>query len=46
MPSRVLLCKWICHFANEKDSLWRDVISRKFGLEEGGWCMQEEKVMG
>lgn len=26
------------------DSFWRSVISRKFGLEEGGWCTR--KVRG
>ena len=26
-----LLCKWCWRFANERNSLWRKVISRKFG---------------
>ena len=29
-----LLCKWIWRFANERDALWWDVISSKFGEEE------------
>ncbi|RVW98940.1 Transposon TX1 uncharacterized 149 kDa protein [Vitis vinifera] len=31
-------------FANERDSLWRSVISLKYGVEEGGWCTRD--VMG
>ena len=37
------MCKWILHFANESDSLWRYVISRKFEVEIGGWCSREVK---
>ena len=32
-----LFCKWCWRFANEKDSLWRLVISTKFGEGDGGW---------
>ena len=35
--NRALLCKWIWRFANERDSLWRNVICWKFGEEQGGW---------
>ena len=28
-----------------RDSFW-DVISRKFGLEEGGWCMRKRRFLG
>ena len=35
--NKVLLCKWCWRFANERDPLWRLVISTKFGEEDGGW---------
>ena len=34
--SRALLCKWIWCFAHERDALWRDVNSWKFGFGGGG----------
>ncbi|KAL6349008.1 hypothetical protein AAG906_033664 [Vitis piasezkii] len=39
--NRALLCKWNWRFANERENLWRHVISRKFGEEEGGWYTRE-----
>ena len=33
-----LLCKWNLRYANERETLWRHVISLKYGEEEGGWC--------
>ena len=36
-----LLCKWNWRFANERENLWRHVISRKFGEEERGWFTRE-----
>ena len=39
--NRALLCKWSWRFVVERGSLWRLVISRKFGVEEGGWCTRE-----
>ena len=36
--NRALLFKWSWRFAVERESLWRLVISRKFGVQEGGWC--------
>ena len=39
--NRALLCKWLWRFSNERNSLWGDVISRKFGLDLGGWCTRE-----
>ena len=39
--NRALLCKWNWRFVVEIESLWRLVISRKFGVEEGGWCTRE-----
>ena len=37
MMNQALLCKWCWRFANERDSLWRLVISTKFDEEAGGW---------
>ena len=34
--NKALFCKWCWRFANEKDSLWRLVISTKFGEGDGG----------
>ncbi|RVW78761.1 putative mitochondrial protein [Vitis vinifera] len=39
--NRALLCKWNWRFANERESFWRHVISRKFREEEGGWVTRE-----
>nr|CAN73158.1 hypothetical protein VITISV_017219 [Vitis vinifera] len=39
--NRALLCKWNWRFANEREKFWRHVISRKFGLEEGGWVLEK-----
>ena len=35
--NKVLLCKWCWRFVNERNSLWRKVISSKFGEGIGGW---------
>ena len=39
--NQALLCKWCWRFANERDSLWRMVISAKFGEEAGGWYSRD-----
>ena len=39
--NRALLCKWNWRFVNERETLWRNVISRKYGEEEGGWYTRE-----
>ena len=39
--NQALLCKWCWRFANERDSLWRLVISTKFGEEAGGWYTRD-----
>ncbi|RVW17271.1 Transposon TX1 uncharacterized 149 kDa protein [Vitis vinifera] len=44
LMNNALLCKWNWRFANERDALWRNVISLKYGVEEGGWCTRD--VMG
>ena len=39
--NRALLCKWNWRFATEGETIWKQVISRKFGEEEGGWRTRE-----
>ena len=34
--NKALFCKWCWRFANERGSLWRLVISTKFGKGDGG----------
>ena len=41
--NRALLYSWIWRFANERDSLWRNVICWKFGEERGGWCSRDTR---
>ena len=41
LMNNALLCKWNWRFANERDALWRSVISLKYGVEEGGWCTRD-----
>ena len=36
--NKALLGKWCRRFASEQDSLWKQVIVRKFGKEDGRWC--------
>ena len=35
--NKALLCKWSWRFANERNVLWRKVVSSKFGETVGGW---------
>ncbi|RVW54505.1 Magnesium/proton exchanger 1 [Vitis vinifera] len=35
LMNNALLCKWNWRFANEREALWRSVISLKYGIEEG-----------
>ncbi|RVW20626.1 Transposon TX1 uncharacterized 149 kDa protein [Vitis vinifera] len=35
--NKTLLCKWSWRFAVEREALWRQVISAKYGEEGGGW---------
>ena len=44
LMNSALLCKWNWRFANEREALWRSVISLKYGVEEGSWCTRD--VMG
>ena len=39
--NKALLDKWNWRFDNERNSLWRKTISRKFGERWGGWCSGE-----
>ena len=34
--NKALLCKWSWRFANERNVLWRKVVSSKFGENSGG----------
>ena len=36
--NKALLSKWLWRSANERDSLWRKIISLKFGEDSRGWC--------
>ena len=36
--NKALLKKWLWRFANENESLWKQIISRKYDLQKGGWC--------
>ena len=35
--NKALLGKWNWRFAMEENSVWRNIISLKYGMEEGGW---------
>ncbi|RVW58267.1 hypothetical protein CK203_110798 [Vitis vinifera] len=37
LMNSALLCKWNWRYANEREALWRRVISLKYDEEEGGW---------
>ncbi|RVX23503.1 putative ribonuclease H protein [Vitis vinifera] len=36
--NKALLGKWSWRFANENESLWKQIISKKYDLQERGWC--------
>ena len=38
LMNRVLLSKWNWRYANEREAFWKQVISQKYGVEEGDWC--------
>ena len=38
LMNKVLLSKWNWCFTIESEALWKQVISHKYGVEEGGWC--------
>ncbi|RVW57036.1 hypothetical protein CK203_070491 [Vitis vinifera] len=41
--NRALLCKWSWHFAVERDSYWKLIISTKYGIERGGWSTRRAR---
>ena len=41
--NKALLGKWLWRFANERNSVWREAIRKKFGESQGGWCSGECK---
>ncbi|RVW80209.1 putative ribonuclease H protein [Vitis vinifera] len=44
--NRAFLGKWSWHFMVENEALWYQVISRKYGVEEGGWYTRKvERVL-
>ena len=36
--NKALLGKWLWRLANENESLWKQIISSNYDLQEGGWC--------
>ena len=42
--NKSLLCKWNCRFAKEMETFWRQVMSRKYREEEGGWLREAYEV--
>ena len=36
-----LLCKWSWWYVNEREALWKQVISQNYGEENGGWRSRE-----
>ena len=39
--NKTMLGKWSWKFAIERNSLWKQVIIDKYGVEDGGWCSRE-----
>ena len=35
--NKALLGKWTWRFAMEENSVWRNIIVLKYGMEDGGW---------
>ena len=35
--NKALLGKWKWRFALEENSVWRNIIRLKYGMEDGGW---------
>ncbi|KAE8726444.1 hypothetical protein F3Y22_tig00006886pilonHSYRG00006 [Hibiscus syriacus] len=42
--NKALLAKWGWRFANEKDALWRSVISFKYGSDKIPWMVSTDKI--
>ena len=43
LMNKALLGKWNWRFTIESEALWKQVISHKYGVEEGGWCTRAER---
>ena len=41
LMNKALLGKWNWCFAIESEALWKQAISHKYGVEEGGWCTRD-----
>ena len=44
--NKALLCKWSWRFAIEREAFWNQVITGKYGEEQGGWSSKEAKGGG
>ena len=42
--NKALFGKWNWRFANERNSLWRETIRRKFGEMQGGWRSGKRRI--
>jgi len=38
---RVVSGKWLWHYLDEKEALWRVVVEFKYESSWGGWCSNE-----
>ena len=36
--NKTLFKKWSWRFAEEREPIWNQIIIRKFGVEDRGWC--------
>jgi hypothetical protein len=43
--NNALLGKWLWRFGNEQDSLWRQVIVSKYGIQRGGGAKRKHGVL-
>ncbi|XP_042974721.1 uncharacterized protein LOC122306358 [Carya illinoinensis] len=39
--NKTLLGKWLWHYHQEGDALWRNILDVKYGSVWGGWCSKE-----
>jgi len=42
--NKALPSKWVWRFAQEENSLRRQVIVEKYGIWKGGWCSKDTRV--
>ena len=43
LMNKALLSKWGWRFLEEDNTTWKNVISSKYGIEEGGWFHEAPK---